>query len=209
MRIERVVTASPRDASFTNNTWMVGDDGGCVVIDPAHDAGPTVAAIGRRVVSAILITHGHWDHVGATPPLREATRAPVLLGRADTGLWNETLPQEAPDGYLEDGQVIPLANGHIEVRAAPGHTPGSHVFVLWQGTGADGAPTAVFTGDTVFPGGPGATRWGYSSFDTIIDSIRDRILDLPDSTMLHPGHGESTTVGEQRGQFPEWIARGW
>lgn len=222
MEIERLVLEAPERPGFTNNVWIVGDptgsDGECVVVDAAHDAEAIAEAVGDRDVVAIVLTHGHWDHVGAAPRLRELTGAPVLLHPDDRFLWDVTNPDSAPDGDLTNGttiSVIAVADGVLEIRHTPGHTPGSCVAVVWPDAGEsddDGRPTpplAVLTGDTLFQRGPGATRWDYSTFPQIIDSIRTRILTLPPETPVLTGHGPDTTVGREAGRFDEWIARGW
>ena len=93
-----------------------------------------------------------------------------------------------------------LESLELRVLATPGHTSDSLSFLL---------PDAVLTGDTLFEGGPGATRWGYSSFERIISSIEDRLFPLPDEFAVHTGHGPSTTIGTERPALPDWIARGW
>lgn len=215
MDLQRLVIPAPGRPDFTNNVYLVGGERSCVVIDPAHDGDAIASDLGSREVRAIVISHGHWDHVGGAVRLRALTGAPVLLHRADWALWSESVPDAMPDGELTDGEILPLGwgspsdAGTIEVRHTPGHTPGSCAFVVWpQGAGA-GAPSATFTGDTLFPGGPGATRWSYSSFPGIIDSIQRRLFTLPDSTPVYPGHGEATTVGAEAPSLPEWVARGW
>lgn len=204
-RIEHLVTAGNADPAgapvHENNVWLIGDDTEVLVIDPAHDAAAVAEAVGGRRVVRILLTHGHWDHVRAALDFAGIVGAPVHLHPADAFLWEQS---HQPGGYLElgDGQHFSVADTTLEARHTPGHTPGSTSFV---------APDlgAVFSGDTLFEGGPGATRWDYSDFDQIIDSIRTRLLTLPSETVVHTGHGPSTTVGAEAGQLEEWIARGW
>lgn len=184
-----------------NNVWIVGDDHEAIVIDAAHDADAVAAAVGDRRLLAIVCTHAHDDHVNAAPALASRTGAPVLLHPADRPLWERTHPDRAPDGELTDGQVLRVAGIELTVLHTPGHAPGAvclHAPAL--GT--------VFTGDTLFRGGPGATGRSFSDFPTIVDSIRDRLLALDPATVVRTGHGDSTTIGEEAPHLEEWIARG-
>jgi glyoxylase-like metal-dependent hydrolase (beta-lactamase superfamily II) len=189
-----------------NNVWVVGDDAECVVLDAPHDVAAILGVVGPRRVGAILATHAHDDHVRVAPALAEATGAPILLHPDDLPVWRLTHPDRAPDGELADGQEIPVAGTALRVLHTPGHSPGSCCFEA-GGLGADGADV-VFTGDTLFAGGPGATGRSFSDFGTIIASIRDRLLTLPPATVVHPGHGDSTTIGAEAPHLAEWIARG-
>ncbi|MEW2546440.1 MBL fold metallo-hydrolase [Streptomyces sp. NPDC047002] len=184
-----------------NNVWIVGDDTEAIVIDAAHDAAAIKAAVGRRTLKAVVCTHAHSDHVDAAPALSAATGAPVLLHPDDLPLWKLTHPGEAPDGQLADGQVITVAGTDLTVLHTPGHAPGA-VCLYAPDLGT------VFTGDTLFKGGPGATGRSFSDFPTIVASIRERLLALPPATVVRTGHGESTTIGEEAPQLEEWIARG-
>jgi glyoxylase-like metal-dependent hydrolase (beta-lactamase superfamily II) len=184
-----------------NNVWIVGDDTEAVVIDAAHDADAIAAAVGDRRLVAILSTHAHNDHIDAAPALSQRTGAPILLHGDDLPLWKQTHPDRAPDGELTDGQVITVAGTELTVLHTPGHAPGAvclHAPAL----------NTVFTGDTLFAGGPGATGRSFSHFPTIVDSIRDRLLALPPETVVRTGHGDSTTVGAEAPHLDEWIARG-
>ena len=184
-----------------NNVWVVGDENEVIVIDAAHDPEKIAAAIGGRRVVAVVCTHAHDDHVNQAPTLADRFDAPILLNPAEAPLWEMTHPDRAPDQDLTDGQVITA--GGIELRAmvTPGHSPGSTCLY---------APElkTVFTGDTLFNGGPGATGRSYSSFDTIIDSIRTTLLTLPGDTTVRTGHGDSTTIGGEAPHLDEWIAKG-
>ncbi|MBB6121146.1 MBL fold metallo-hydrolase [Nocardiopsis algeriensis] len=184
-----------------NNVWLVGDDEEVLVVDAPHDAAPVLEAVGGRRVVAVVCTHAHNDHVNAAPALAEATGAPVLLHPEDRVLWDMTHPGRAPDGELSDGQVLTVAGTELTVLHTPGHAPGA-VCLYAPGLGV------LFSGDTLFQGGPGATGRSYSDFPTIVASIRDRLLSLPPETVVHTGHGDSTTIGAEAPHLQEWIDRG-
>jgi glyoxylase-like metal-dependent hydrolase (beta-lactamase superfamily II) len=183
-----------------NNIWIVGDDSEVVVFDAAHDAGPIVAAVGGRHVVAVVCTHGHNDHVTVAPELGDALDAPVLLHPADDVLWRMTHPDK-DFRSVNDGETLRVAGTELRALHTPGHSPGS---VCWH------APElgAVFSGDTLFQGGPGATGRSYSDFPTILESISGRLGKLPGDTVVYTGHGDSTTVGDEIVHYDEWVARG-
>lgn len=185
----------------TNNIWLVGDDREVIVIDAAHDARPIIDALHGRKVAAIVLTHGHNDHINAAAALQEAVDAPIYLHPDDTMLWSEVYPDRRPDRDLEDGDVLAGGSETLGVLHTPGHSPGGCCFVLESGG-------HVFSGDTLFCGGPGATGRSYSDFPTIIRSIRERLLTLPAPTVVHTGHGETTTVGREAPDLEEWLRRG-
>lgn len=176
--------------AVTNNIWLVGDDRQVIVVDAAHDHRPIVEALHGRRVAAIALTHGHNDHINAAVALQEAVDAPILLHPADTMLWHDVYPDRAPDRELADRDVLRAGAVELGVVHTPGHSPGGCCFHL-----VDGAH--VFSGDTLFCGGPGATGRSYSDEATIVDSIRRRLLTLPPETVVHTGHGESTTIGAE------------
>ena len=184
-----------------NNIWVIGDDTECVVIDAPHDVDAILRVVGGREVKAILATHAHDDHVRVAPDLARATGAPVLLHPADRVLWDMTHPDVEPDGDLADGQVVEVADIALHVLHTPGHAPGACCFHV-------PALGVVFTGDTLFHGGPGATGRSYSDFDVIVDSISRRLLTLPERTVVHTGHGEDTTIGAEAPHQGDWMTRG-
>lgn len=169
--------------------------GEAVLIDAANEPGRLVELCRRLGVRVVLQTHGHHDHIKAVPAVREAGFA-VGVHRDDAAM----LP--AYDFLVEDGDVFDV--GRLRVRAVhtPGHTPGSTCYLV------DGSPV-LLAGDTLFPGGPGATRAPLGDFPAIIRSIRDRLFILPPETVVMPGHGENTTIGTERPHLEEWVARGW
>ena len=183
-----------------NNVWLVGDDTECAVIDAPHQLPPILELIGGRRLTAILCTHAHNDHVTVARQLSEITGAPVRLHPADEVLWRQTHP-DFDFVPLADGALIQVAGTSLQVRHTPGHSPGGVCFY-----GAELG--AVFTGDTLFQGGPGATGRSFSNFGTLIDAIRYQLFTLPADTAVHTGHGESTSIGEELPHLDDWIARG-
>ncbi|MEV0976207.1 MBL fold metallo-hydrolase [Streptomyces sp. NPDC049915] len=206
-RIERLVTSGTFSLDggtwdVDNNVWIVGDDDEAVVIDAAHDVDAVERALGGRALRAIVCTHAHNDHIGAAPALADRTGAPVLLHPDDLPLWRQTHPDRKPDGELADGQRLTVAGTELTVLHTPGHAPGAVCLYA-------PALSALFSGDTLFAGGPGATGRSYSDFPTIIDSISERLLSLPHDTVVHTGHGDTTTVGAEAPHRQEWIDRGF
>ncbi len=174
-----------------NNLWVLGNDDECVVIDAPHSVEDILALVGGRQVKAIIATHAHDDHVRVAPELRERVTAPILLHPADKEVWELTHTDHLWDVDLEDGQTVKIAGASIKVLHTPGHAPGA-VCLYVHDLGC------VFTGDTLFEGGPGATGRSFSDEDLIKDSIRAKLFDLPDETVVHTGHGADTTIGAER-----------
>jgi glyoxylase-like metal-dependent hydrolase (beta-lactamase superfamily II) len=205
-RIEHVVTSGTFSLDggtwdVDNNVWLIGDDSEVLVIDPAHDAEAVLEAIGGRAVTALVCTHGHDDHINAVAQIADKVGAPILIHSDDRALWTVVHPDREPDLWLVDGAVLEAAGTTFEVLSTPGHTYGS-ISLYAPDLGA------VFTGDTLFAGGPGATGRSYSHFPTIITSIRERLLTLPPDTVVHTGHGPTTTIGAEAPQLDDWIKRG-
>lgn len=174
-----------------NNIWVVGDDTECVVIDAPHDVDDILAVVGDRTVKAILCTHAHDDHVRVAPALRDAVRAPIMLHPDDRPLWELTHTDHLWDVDLADGFEITVGGTTLRAIHTPGHAPGAVCFHA-----ADLG--CVFTGDTLFQGGPGATGRSFSDEQQILESIRTRLFALPAGTVVHTGHGDDTTIGEER-----------
>lgn len=185
-----------------NNVWIVGDENEVVVIDPAHEADKIATAIGDRRVVAVVCTHAHNDHINQAPTLADRFQAPILLNPADFPLWRMTHPNRNPDADIADGQIIIAGGIELDALVTPGHSPGSTCLYASE-------LNTVFTGDTLFEGGPGATGRSFSSFDTIINSIRKTLLHLGDHISVRPGHGDCTTIGAEAPYLDEWIARGF
>ncbi|MDQ0773292.1 glyoxylase-like metal-dependent hydrolase (beta-lactamase superfamily II) [Streptomyces aurantiacus] len=204
--VQRVVTSGTFSLDggvweVSNNVWIVGDDVEVLVIDAAHDADVIAAAVGDRRVVAVVCTHAHDDHVNQAPALADRYGAPIVLHPAEAPLWEMTWQERTPDRALADGDV--LRAGGVELRAlhTPGHSPGSTcLYAPELGT--------LFSGDTLFFGGPGATGRSFSSFDTIIESVRDRLLTLPPEVEVRTGHGEATWIGAEAPHLLDWVARG-
>lgn len=175
-----------------NNLWVLGDDDECVVIDAPHDVDAIMEVVGGRQVKAIICTHAHDDHVRVAPALRQRVGAPILLHPDDKPVWELTHSDELWDADLTDGQSIKVAGAAIKVIHTPGHAPGAVCLYVHD-------LDCVFSGDTLFHGGPGATGRSFSDEDLIKKSIRGQLFrQLSDETVVHTGHGPDTTIGEER-----------
>jgi glyoxylase-like metal-dependent hydrolase (beta-lactamase superfamily II) len=180
-----------------NNVYVLRcrESGDAVLLDAANEHDLLLELCEALDVRSVLETHGHWDHIQAVPQLRDAGYS-VHVTAGDAGM----LPSY--DELLDDDSVIEVGRLRLHTILTPGHTPGSMCFLL------EGSPI-VFTGDTLFPGGPGNTRFENASFDQIIESIDRRLFTLPEDDLVLPGHGLDTTIGTERPHLDEWIARGW
>ena len=202
LRIDNVITSGifsldGEDFEVDNNIWLVGDDDEVIIVDAAHDHRPIVAGVGSRRVVAVVCTHGHNDHINAAVPLAEVVGAPIWVHPDDRMLWDVVWPDRAPDADLTDGQVIEVGGSNLQVLHTPGHSPGGCCLHA-------SAHRVVFSGDTLFNGGPGATGRSFSDYGTIVASIRDRLLVLDPATVVHTGHGDSTTIGDEAERSGDW-----
>ena len=176
-----------------NNVWLVGDDQECVILDAPHDIAPILDLVAGRTVRAVICTHAHDDHIRVAPELGAAVGAPVLLHPLDLPLWGQ-VHDSPPDGELVDEQQIEVAGTTLTVLHTPGHTPGAVCLY------AEDLAT-VFTGDTLFLGGPGATGRSFSDRPLLVTSIIDRLLVLPGPTIVKTGHGDDTTIADEKGNI--------
>lgn len=184
---------------YENNVFIVRcrATGEAVLIDAANEHDLLLDLCQQLGVRRVLETHGHWDHIQAVSQMREAGYE-VAVTAADAPMLKDV----GYDVLLDDAEVIEVGRLRLNAIHNPGHTPGSISFDVV------GTPL-LFTGDTLFPGGPGKTDNGTGNFDTIIDSIDNRLFTYPAHTIVLPGHGVDTTIGNERPQLSEWVERGW
>jgi glyoxylase-like metal-dependent hydrolase (beta-lactamase superfamily II) len=183
---------------FDNNVFVLRctETGDAVLLDAANEHDRLLDLCRALGVRKVLETHGHWDHIQAVPALRDAGYS-VGVTAEDAAM----LPSY--DEVLTDDDIVEVGRLRLRTIHTPGHTPGSMCFLL------EGHPL-LFTGDTLFPGGPGATKFEGGDFPTIIRSIEDRIFaPLDDDVIILPGHGDRSTIGTERPHLQEWIDRGW
>ncbi|MFW0111903.1 MBL fold metallo-hydrolase [Rothia sp. CCM 9416] len=210
--IERLVTSGTFSLDggsweVDNNVWLVGNDKSLILIDPAHDVDAISTRLAGRRVEKILLTHAHDDHIRSAREAADRFGAPVYLNPADRPLWEMVYPSWDFDAELADGDRITIGDTELTVLATPGHSPGSVCFyaptLSWENSEG-----VVFSGDTLFQGGPGATGRSFSSFETIIESIKEKLLTLPESTAVLTGHGDSTGIGLEAPELDTWMNRG-
>jgi glyoxylase-like metal-dependent hydrolase (beta-lactamase superfamily II) len=221
------------------NCWVVhaADSAQALLVDPGDEPDRILAAVADLEVTAIVLSHAHFDHVLAVPEVAQALGAPVLAHPDDAPLWPHELDVLDRNGHFDAGTATAdlLARGHRlrpdprralwdgrvdrhvgdrevlavgPLRVQVLHTPGHTPGGISLVLAGGAGPGHVLTGDTLFPGGPGLTGWPLSDFPTIMSSVR-RLLDLPADTLVHPGHGPDTTVGAERPALDTWAARGW
>jgi glyoxylase-like metal-dependent hydrolase (beta-lactamase superfamily II) len=187
------VVVGPMD----NNVYVLRctQTGDAVLLDAANEHERLLDLCKALDVRTVLETHGHWDHIQAVPEVRDAGYE-VGVTAADADML------DSYDYLLEDESVIEVGRLRLHTLATPGHTPGSMCFRV------EGSPV-LFSGDTLFPGGPGNTSFEGGDFDTIIESISGRLFTLPADTLVLPGHGDDTTIGTEQPNLDEWIERRW
>lgn len=194
MEIHRVVVGP-----FENNVYVVRcvETGDAILIDAANEHERLLELCQRLGVRRVLETHGHGDHIQAVPAMREAGYE-VAITAKDAPM----LKAVGYDVFIDDAEVIEVGRLRLHAIHNPGHTPGSVSFRV------EGAPI-LFSGDTLFPGGPGATKFEGGDFAAIIDSLDNKLFTLPADTIVMPGHGTDTTIGTERPHLQEWVTRGW
>ena len=180
-----------------NNVYVIVDPGTnqSVIVDCCAEADRILDAVKDTQCVGIWETHGDWDHLQALDEVREKLKVPVFMHAADAGALSEPA-----DHLLQDGELVRVGGLVFRVLHTPGHTAGGVCFYT-EGH--------LFSGDTLFPGGPGNTKRPGGDFDAIIAGIRDKLFVLPDETRVYPGHGNGTTVGAEKPHLQEWIDRGW
>lgn len=181
-----------------NNVFVLRctETGESLLIDAANEHDKLLELASLLNVQRIVETHGHWDHIAAIPAMRDAGYS-VAVTSEDASML------DSYDEILDDDTMIEVGRLRLHTIHAPGHTPGSMSFKL------EGAPI-LFSGDTLFPGGPGATKFPGGDFATIMRSIDERFYKvLDDDVLVLPGHGDDTTIGTEKPQFQTWVDRGW
>jgi glyoxylase-like metal-dependent hydrolase (beta-lactamase superfamily II) len=184
---------------YENNVFVLRckETGEAVLLDAANEHEKLLELAERLNVRRVLETHGHWDHIQAVPAMREAGYEVAV-----TALDAPRLKEVGYDVFIDDKEVVEVGRLRLDAIHTPGHTEGSICFRV------AGSPI-LFSGDTLFPGGPGATKFPGGDFPTIIQSIDTKLFTLPAETIVLPGHGDDTTIGTERPHLQEWVDRGW
>jgi glyoxylase-like metal-dependent hydrolase (beta-lactamase superfamily II) len=192
VRIDKIVVGPFENNVFVLRSKQTGD---AVLVDAANEHELLLEVCRATGVRRVLTTHGHFDHIQAVTAVRNAG--------IDVGIASEDASMlPSYDFVIPDDEVIEVGDLRLRTIHTPGHTPGSTCFLL------EGHPI-LFSGDTLFPGGPGTTKFENASFEQIIESIDHRLFTLPEDDLVLPGHGLDTTIGTERPHLDEWIARGW
>lgn len=210
MRVDRVQVGP-----LETNCWVVGDDRDVVVIDPGDDVDLIVEALDTRRVTAIILTHAHFDHLGAVPQLLETSGAPLLVHEADATRLTSAHPagtggalfgfdehvSPPADRVLRDGESVQAGSLTLTVLHTPGHTQGGMSLFVED---SDGGPPHLFSGDTLFAGSVGRTDFPGGDARTLSRTIAEKLAPLPHETIVHPGHGPDTTIGREARINPFW-----
>lgn len=201
------ITKVAVDPETSNNCYLLTcrESGDLLLIDAAAEPGTLMPLIGESGLSTVVTTHQHWDHHRALADVVGATRAETVAGEPDAAAITEQTGIEI-DRTVTDGDRVTVGGCELEVIRITGHTPGS-ICLLYDDP--DGHPH-LFTGDSLFPGGVGATFGDDEAFATLIDDVEEKLFGrLPDDTWFYPGHGDDSTLGAERAGLPDWRARGW
>jgi len=183
------------------NAWLIGDDDEVIVIDPGEHAGIVLEAVGEREILAVICTHGHDRHLAAAVEVAERDEAPVALHRSDKMFWRMAYANVDPEIEMAAGGRFDVSDVALEVIHTPGHTPGS-VSLYCEDL------EVVFAGDTLAAIGPVPHEGAYPDFAGQLTAIGERLLDLPPTTRVLPGHGEETTIGDAAKRFDGWVTAG-
>jgi glyoxylase-like metal-dependent hydrolase (beta-lactamase superfamily II) len=200
------ITKVAVDPQMSNNCYLLRctETGDQLLIDAADEAPRLLELIGDGGLTTVVTTHQHWDHHRALAEVVQATGATVVAGDPDADAITEQTGV-AVDHRVGEGDRIPVGTCSLDVVPIAGHTPGSICLVYDDGSGHP----HLFTGDSLFPGGPGRTT-NPGDFASLMDDLEVRIFDpLPDETWFYPGHGNDSTLGVERPKLDEWRARGW
>jgi glyoxylase-like metal-dependent hydrolase (beta-lactamase superfamily II) len=204
VRIDQVSSPAVADGepgAAQTNVWIIGDDDEVIVIDPGAGPAAVLDVVGEREVLAVICTHGHPAHVAAAIEVAERDEAAVALHRKDRLLWREAHREDDPDIEMEDGGIFEVADATLEVIHAPGHTGGS-VCLYSPELGV------VFTGDVLQAEGPVPHEGEFPDFPGQLTAIGERLLALPRSTRVLPGHGRETTIAVAEKKFDSWVSAG-
>lgn len=190
--------------TMDNNAYLLTDSGEGLLIDAAADPAALLGLVGDTRLTTIVTTHRHHDHLGALAHLARHTGATLVAGRPDAAAI-EAAAGVRIDRRVWDGDVVQVGAAELEAIGLVGHTPGS----IALAHAPAGGPVRLFTGDSLFPGGPGRTR-DADAFTSLMGDLVAKVFGrFPDDTVVWPGHGEPTTLGAERPHLAEWWARGW